>query len=248
MNSRQKEIFEQIHQEYYASTGDHYAHAYKEHYVFTHVEKYLGDAKTVMELACGKGEASGWLRDRNRSLQISGCDISEPAAADFMSIHKRPCFVADLTKPFSHPDKYDAVIVMGGVHHLVSDLEVAFTNISNLLVPGGRLIMAEPNASYALNLIRRIWYRLDKSNFDSDTERALYHDKIFGEYGKGFRKIDVRYFGGPAYFLLALNMFLRVPNRTKRVTAPILMKIERAFNMLPTKYPFASFIACWERV
>lgn len=247
MDSRQKEIFEEIHQEYYESTGDRYAQAYKEIYVLSRLEKFLGNANSVMELACGRGEASGWLRARNASLAVSGCDISEPAAADYTRMHGRPCFVADLTKPFHHTEKYDAVIVMGGIHHLVEDLDVAFKNISALLAPGGRLIMAEPNADYFLNPIRRFWYRLDKKNFDADTEEALSHKRLLKDHGGNFRSIGIFYFGGPAFFMLTLNMFLRIPNASKKFMAPILMGIERVYNMLPGQHPFAAFVACWEK-
>jgi len=247
MTSRQKEIFETIHGDYYASTGDRYARAYKERYVFSNVQQYLGDARTVMELACGQGEASGWLKARDPRIAVSGCDISEAAAADYRASHGRPCLVADLTKPLNHHEKYDAVIVMGGIHHLVENLDAAFDNISNLLAPGGRLIMAEPNADYFLNPIRRLWYRIDKSNFDSATEEALSHEGLLQSHGTNFRRVGVKYFGGPAYFLLTLNIFLRIPNKTKRFTAPILMGAERLFDTLPGRLPFASFVACWER-
>ena len=247
MESRQREIFEDIHDDYYASTGDRYAHAYKERYIFNRVASYIGDARTVMEIACGRGEASGWLRERKPGLSIAGCDISTKAATDFTAAHQSPCFVADLTKPFHHGQKYDAVIVMGGIHHLVADLDVAFENIGNLLKPGGRLIMAEPNADYFLNPVRRLWYRVDKGNFDVETEEALSHNRLLNDYGGQFKKVGVRYFGGPAYFLLALNMFLRIPNASKRLTAPLVMAIERVFDLLPGRLPFASFVACWER-
>lgn len=247
MQSRQKEIFESIHEEYYATTADYYAQSYKEKHLYSRVEHLLGDATTVMELASGKGETSGWLRGRNPSLLITGCDISEPAAKDYTALHGRPCFVADLTKPFEHREKYDAVIVMGGVHHLVEDLNTAFDNIANLLVPGGKLIMAEPNADYFLNPIRRLWYKIDKKNFDAATEEALSHSGLFAAHGQKFRKVAVSYLGGPAYFLLTMNMFLRLPNVSKRVSAPTLMAIERLFEKLPGRLPFAAFVACWER-
>lgn len=247
MDSRQKEIFEGIHDEYYASTADRYAHAYKEQYVFKRVARYLHGANSVMEIACGQGEAVGWLRERNPQLSIAGCDISEKAVLDFEAAHRSPAFVADMTKPFHHGQKYDAVIVMGGIHHLIEDLDTAFANISGLLKPGGRLVMSEPNADYFLNPVRRLWYKWDKSNFDAASEEALSHDRLLAEHGADFRKIGVRYFGGPAYFLLALNMFLRIPNASKRFMAPIVMGAERIFDLLPGKLPFASFIACWER-
>lgn len=247
MASRQKAIFEDIHDRYYSSTSDKYAMAYKERYIYPSVVEYFGERRSLIELACGRGEASAYLKQVKPSLEVTGCDISEAAARDFTLIHDRPCFVSDLTKPFEHQTQYEAVVVMGGIHHMVADLDTAFANIRKLLIPGGRLIMAEPNADFVMNPLRRMWYRIDKSNFDASTERALSHEQLWANHGKGFEFIGTRYFGGPAYFLLMLNMFLRVPDATKPFTAPLLMGIERVYDMLPGRLPFSSFVACWER-
>src|SRR5258706_13169184 len=116
MESRQKEIFENIHEEYYASTSDQYGQAYKEQYVFQRVRNYLGGAKTLIEIACGKGEAAGWLRERQPNLEISGCGISAPAVAHFNEINHRRWFVADLPNTLYHSGQYDALMVIGGMH------------------------------------------------------------------------------------------------------------------------------------
>lgn len=246
MDNRQKELFERIHEKYYLSTGDKYARAYKEEYILRAMNALLQDSSEILELACGQGEATGWIIQNNPLAKISGCDISETAAADYRYLHSRPCLVADLTKPVHVEDRYDSLIVMGGIHHLVKDLDVAFENFRRLLKPGGRLIMAEPSSDYILNPIRRIWYRLDKSHFDSSTEAAISHEKLHREHGKGFSIVHVNYFGGPAYFLLTLNIFLRIPNGSKQFLAPPLLAIERLFNRLPGKLPFAAFVSCWE--
>lgn len=244
--SRQKEIFETIHEGYYESGHDPVASAYRDRYINNHVLAYLGDCRSVIELACGKGAMVGWLKQHRPSLRIAGCDISERAAEDFRALHDGPCYVADLTKPFKVEETYDAVVIMGGIHHLVADLDAAFANIRALLNPGGRLIMAEPNSDYFLEPIRKIWYRLDQQNFDADSEHALSHGKLFGAHGFDYEVQGTSYFGGVGYHLLMLNYFLRIPNRIKQKMAPLLMWIERGYHRLPGKYPYASFIACWQ--
>ncbi len=244
---RQKELFEEIHEKYYEASSDEAAREYKRKYVFEPVREMLGDAKSVMELASGTGATVGWLRDRNPALEITGCDISEKAAEDFRELHGRPCYVADLTKPFETGEQYDALIVMGGIHHLVADLPSTFRNIHGMLKPKGRLIMAEPNSDYFLEPLRKLWYRLDTSNFDSGNEHALSHKKLFREHGEGFNVVDLRYFGGIAYYFLTLNWVLRLPNSSKKHTAPFLFNVEEMYHKLPGRLPYASFIACWEK-
>lgn len=244
--ARQKELFEAIHDKYYESASDPTAQAYKEKFVFAPVLEMLGPARSVIELASGTGATVGWLKERRPDLHVEGCDISERAAEDFRSLHGTDCHVADLTKPFTLGRQFDAVIVMGGIHHLVADLDMAFANIRGLLRPGGRLIMAEPSADYILNPLRKLWYKIDRNNFDAANEHALSHDRIFRDHGQGFAMRELAYFGGPAYFLLSLNWVLRIPNSTKRRLAPALMKLEHATSKLPGRLPFASFIACWE--
>lgn len=247
MAGRQAEIFEAMHDEYAQSTSDEYAMAYREKHHFRRILRMLGDSRSIIEIASGTGETSGWLKKHKPGLQITGCDISRKAVADFQTLHDSPAFVADLTQPFTPSERYDAVLVMGGIHHMTNNLEATFANINRLLKPGGRLIMAEPSANFVMNPIRKLWYRLDSDHFDADDEEALDHNKLLREYGQGFRCREVRYLGGPAYFLLMLNMFLRFPSRFKKPIAPVIMKAEEFYEKLPGRLPFAAFIACWEK-
>jgi SAM-dependent methyltransferase len=243
----QKELFEAIHNRYYDATTDKYAEAYKDEFVYRPVLSELGTPKSLIELASGVGSASGWFRKHIPGLDISGCDISDSAAKDYRTVHDAPCHVWDLTKPIIPERTYDAVIVMGGIHHLVADLSMAFANIARLLNPGGRLVMVEPSADFVLEPLRQLWYKIDKANFDADNEHALSHDPMFKEFGADFNLRNVRAFGGPAYFLLLQNWVLRVPGTAKAWIAPPLMAFERLYHRLPTKAPFSSFIATWEK-
>ena len=243
----QKALFEAIHDEYYEATTDKYAQAYKDEFGFDWMFEQLGDAQSLIELASGVGTGAAAMKERRPSLAIEGCDISESAARDFTAIHGTPCHVWDLTKPIEPCRTYDAVLVLGGIHHLVADLPTAFSNIRNLLNPYGVLIMGEPNADYFLEGARQLWYRLDKSHFDPSNEHALSHDRLHAEFGEGFSVRAVRYVGGPAYFLLLQNWVLRIPTRTKKWVAPALMAIERGYNLLPGRLPFASFMAAWHK-
>lgn len=243
----QKQLFEGIHEVYSEATTDRFAEAYKEEFFYRPMLEYLGDAQSLMELASGVGTAAAWMRAQRPNLHIAGCDISEAAARDFTARHGRPCFVWDLTKAIEPEQRYDAVLVMGGIHHLVLDLGTAFANIDRLLNPGGRLIMMEPNADFVLEPLRRLWYRTDKKHFDADSEHALSHPRLARDYAGALRPFGVTYFGGPAYFLLLQNWVMRIPNGSKRWMAPVLMRTERLYHRLPGRLPFASFVACWQK-
>ena len=244
----QKQLFEAIHERYAEATTDRFSEAYKEEFLYRPILDYLGDAGSLIELASGVGTAAGWMRARKPDLEISGCDISESAARDFTARHGRPCYVWDLTKAIEPSETYDAVLVMGGIHHLVTDLPTAFANIGKLLNPGGRLIMMEPNADFVLEPMRQLWYRIDKQHFDADSEHALSHPQLARDHAGTLRPLSLTYVGGPAYFMLLQNWVLRIPNSSKKWLAPTLMAVERLYHLLPGRLPFASFIACWQKI
>lgn len=243
----QKQLFEAIHERYSEATTDRFAEGYKEEFIYRPILAQLAGATSLIELASGVGTAAGWMRAHLPDLDIAGCDISEAAARDFTARHGRPCFVWDLTKPIQSDERYDAVLVMGGIHHLVADLPTAFANIARLLNPGGRLIMVEPNANFLLEPIRQLWYRLDKKHFDAANEHALSHARLARDHAGELQPLSVSFVGGPAYFMLLQNWVLRIPNGLKPRLAPALMAGERLYHRLPGRLPFASFIACWEK-
>ncbi len=245
----QMELFSTIHDKYYESTTDAFAIAYREETSLNPLDQLLdADVERVFELAAGDGFASRWLKNRRPHIQISGTDISEKAANDYRAKTGSECFVADFTKPFDVEQKVDAVIVMGGIHHFVADLDTAFENIRRMLKPNGILIMAEPNADYFLQPLRSLWYRLDRKNFDHATEWALSHNDLLKRYADHFVCESISYKGSPGALLMMHNWALRIPQSFKPWYARPVMAIDRAWHRLPGRLPFNFFVAKWRMI
>ena len=119
-------------------------------------------------------------------------------------------------------------------------------NISSLLHEGGLLLMVEPNADYFLEKIRKIWYKFDKY-FDASTEHALRHSQLVEIYGESWDVVDVKYLGGPAYFLILQSLILRIPSWLKRALSTPLFFLEKLYNKLPGVRPHPLFIARWRK-
>jgi hypothetical protein len=115
-----------------------------------------------------------------------------------------------------------------------------------LLKPGVSFLLFEPNSEYVLQFARSLWYAAD-GYFDKDTEDALAHDALLKNANGAFEKRSVRYFGGPAFFLIYNSLVLRVPHSVKRIIGPPLLGLERLYNFLPGRLPFSSFTAQWVR-
>jgi SAM-dependent methyltransferase len=152
----------------------------------------------------------------------------------------------DSTKPMHPVAKFDAAMVIGGLHHCVADLPQTLRNVVAMLKPGGIFMMLEPNSIFFLEAVRNLWYRHDPS-FDAPNEHALCHDETL-KLIEEFSLRDVRYFGGPAYFGVLNSMILRIPLAAKRYTSPPLMIAERRWNHLPWATMHNVFHARWNRL
>jgi SAM-dependent methyltransferase len=203
--------------------------------------------KRVADLACGSGETSLSLRRRFPGVALTGFDISPEAARKYEARVERPCHPLDLTKPHQTDEIFDAAIIMGGLHHCITDLATTLGNIAGMLKPGAPFLLFEPNREYFLQFARDIWYRADHY-FDAATEDGLAHGALLNSANGAFHPEQVRYFGGPAFFLVYNSLVFRMPHRVKRVVAPPLMALEAGFNQLPGKRLFSSFTARWRRV
>jgi len=202
--------------------------------------------KRVADLACGSGETSLSLRRRFPGVALTGFDISPEAARKYEARVERPCHPLDLTKPHQTDEIFDAAIIMGGLHHCIADLATTLGNIAGMLKPGAPFLLFEPNREYFLQFARDIWYRADHY-FDAATEDGLAHGALLNSANGAFHPEQVRYFGGPAFFLVYNSLVFRMPHRVKRVVAPPLMALEAGFNQLPGKRLFSSFTARWRR-
>jgi SAM-dependent methyltransferase len=246
-SARQKAHYEAIHSNYEDHYYDAESMAYRERFYYDPLFAGLDlNACRVADLACGSGHNSLAVLRRFPKAIVTGFDISSAACEAYRRNVGRPCLETDLTQPLGYPEKFDVVMIVGGLHHCVGDLPAALRNVAGLLSRGGRFLLLEPNRECVLDGARRLWYRLDKY-FDAATERALAHSDILKQAGSQFSAERVGYYGGPGYFLISQSLLFRIPKPLKRAMAPTLMVMESVFNRIPMRWIHPYFVARWVR-
>lgn len=243
---RQRRHYETIHDAYEAHYYDNSSIAYRERFIYEPLFRSQSfDNQLVADLACGSGFNSQAIQKIAPSARCVGFDISESACESYRRVTGFDAHVSDLTTDQGFEPIFDAAIVIGGLHHCVSNLPTTFANITAMLKPGGILMMMEPNSKFALNAVRQWWYRNDKW-FDAETEAPLDHDEI-ARMAPQFEVERVNYGGGPAFYLILNSLVTRVPLGLKPWLSPILMPAELAWNALPGAAPYAFFNAVWRK-
>lgn len=128
---------------------------------------------TVAEICCGTGEAFTLLAGRyDRGI---GVDISPVMLDRAVTAHRGEpvAFVqGDATRLPLADAAFDAVVMLGGIHH-VSDRAALFSEIVRILRPGGRFIYREPVSDLAIwRWLRAVIYRISPM-LDPESERPL---------------------------------------------------------------------------
>jgi SAM-dependent methyltransferase len=162
------------------------AKAYVENLAYPHTEEYTAfldralfagirdqQLGTVAEICCGRAEAFHLL---GRRIQRGvGVDISVSMLEAAVRDHGAEglSFVqGDATTLPLASEAFDAVFMLGGIHH-VRDRQALFAEVARILKPGGWFYFREPVSDFALwRWLRAIIYRLSPM-LDHQTERPL---------------------------------------------------------------------------
>jgi SAM-dependent methyltransferase len=248
MTNLQKAHYEAIHNSYEQHYYDQTALDYRRRFVIAPFVQGidLSNAR-IADIACGSGWNTAILRERFPQAQFHGYDISERACEDYRRNTGFEATCCDLGDMTFAGQPYDAAIVVGGLHHMVNDLPRATTAIAAMIRPGGHLLAYEPNRHFFLNGVREVWYRRDRY-FEEESERALGLQELTAHFAGKLEPIDQRYLGGPAYMLILNSLVLRVPLGVKKPLAGILTAAELAYNSLPGRAAFPSFISRWRKL
>jgi ubiquinone/menaquinone biosynthesis C-methylase UbiE len=217
---------------------DRIAHAYIENLNYPHTQEYSRylddellaqfDSKglgKVAEICCGRGEAFRLL-DARIGVGV-GVDVSERMLEVAHAELPRFAFVqGDATRLPLASGALDAVVMLGGIHH-VNDRAALFGEIHRVLKPGGRFYFREPLSDFfPWRLLRAIIYRLSPG-LDSATERPLLKRETVPPLERaGFRVQTWRslgFFG----FCLFMNSDILIFNRLFRFV-PGIRAITRA--------------------
>src|SRR5262249_52809558 len=124
----------------------------------------------VIEAMCGSGQTTQYLI--SRGAQVTGLDISDEAIKSF---NRRwpdsDALQASILDSGLDGDSFDAVAIVGGLHHLHPNVNAAIGEIHRILRPGGHLCFVEPHKGSFPDLIRRRWYEYDP--LFADNEEAI---------------------------------------------------------------------------
>lgn len=107
-----------------------------------------GLSARVLDLGCGSGETSGFLKEKGRFAWVCGVEGSPEAAA---LAHKRidQVLEGDIEKiDFPFPaESFDVILTLDILEHLVDPWAI-IKKLHSLLKPGGRLIVSIPNVRH----------------------------------------------------------------------------------------------------
>lgn len=243
----QKELYVNIHDDYEAHYFDDISNKYRRDFIFGSLFDDIDiNHLSVADLASGSGGNTIELLKVFPGAKVVGFDISPRACQAYRKNTGCDCTELNLMAPLpgSLAEKFDVVMIIGGLHHCISDLNQTLKNVDYMLRPGGYFLMCEPNSRFMLENIRKAWYRLDKY-FDAETEAALDHNDIYQSVSDQYRVDRVDYMGGPGYFLLLNSMVLRIPLGVKKYLARFLFFADRIFNCLHGHVLFPVFCARW---
>lgn len=164
----------------------------------------LGPRITMLEPMCGYAEGLSLVREMT-ALQVDyhGFDYSDEIVG---ALEKRgvegKIWQADATRFRPDLERYDLILLIGGLHHVPRHARQVVKSLSAGLRPGGLFVNFEPTAGNPLfKAVREAIYRRNEI-FDEDTERAFGVGELNGFFEQaGLEKERVLYPGLSAYTL-----------------------------------------------
>ena len=95
-------------------------------------------------------------------------------------------------------------------------------------------------------MVRKVWYRFDR--FFSDNEAAIDVGALQRDFRESFALTKVNYLGNIAFLLVLNSLIFRIPPKSKKLFAPLLMKLEPWVNKLQTKLTSCFVVTQWQKL
>lgn len=159
-----------------------------------------------LEAMCGLAEGSNLLKKAYPKLKLNAFDYSDEMvlAAQKENNGNIRIFQADIIN-FSEKEKYDIIIILGGLHHVPNFVDKVLSNIHQALKKDGIFINLEPtHNNFLFRFIREYVYK-ENSLFEENTERGFrleeYNQKLL-KAGFGIKK---QFFPGLLGYVLYYN-------------------------------------------
>jgi SAM-dependent methyltransferase len=241
----QQEHYDRIAADYETHYSDEWSVEYRRRFIYEPMFDGLKlDGMQVLDAMCGSGQTTSFLL--TRGAHVTGLDISNEVVETFQSRWPVTNVVKRSLLDYGLPDNsFECVAVVGGLHHIHPNLKEAVREIHRVLKPGGHFCFMEPHTGSLPDFVRKIWYRFDR--FFSDNEAAIDVGLLQEDFRNAFELRKVKYLGNIAFLLVLNSLIFRIPPKSKRFFAPLLMKLEPWVNKLQTKLTSCFVVTQWQK-
>ena len=246
LSDRQQQAhYDTISADYEAHYSDRWSLEYRRQFIY---EPMFGGLELsgmkILDAMCGTGQTTEYLL--SRGADVTGLDISneviESFRARWANVHAVKRSLLDSGLPAS---SFDCVVVVGGLHHIHPNLNLAMREIHRILKPGGHLCFMEPHSGSLPDLVRRVWYKFDR--YFSDNEEAIDMKALQREFRSEFELRKAKYLGNLAFLLVLNSLIFRIPTWAKKFYSPLLMKLEGKIDKLQGRLTSCFVVAQWQK-
>ena len=246
LSDRQQQAhYDIISADYEAHYSDEWSLEYRRRFIYAPMFAGLDlNGMKILDAMCGTGQTTEYLLERG--ADVTGLDISNEVIQSFQArwtnVHavKRSLLDSGLDA-----SSFDCVVVVGGLHHIHPNLNLAMREIHRVLKPGGYLCFMEPHSGSLPDLIRRVWYQFDR--YFSDNEEAIDMKTLQREFRSEFELKQANYLGNLAFLLVLNSLIFRIPIWAKKFYSPLLMKLEAKMHKFQCKLTSCFVVAQWQK-
>lgn len=241
----QRAHYNRIASDYEVHYDDEWSRRYRDQFINGPLLEGLDlRGRQVLEAMCGGGLTTQTLLDRG--AEVTGLDISEACIESFRRrwpACRTAC--ASIAQSGLPSAAFDAIVVVGGLHHLQPDVDPAIEEIHRLLKPGGSLCFFEPHAGSLPDLFRQQWYKRDM--MFGRNEAAVDLDHLKRAHAGSFDFVREVYGGNIGFLLVFNSLVFRIPLKLKRFYSPALLRLEAALSRFQHKRSACTVVCQWRK-
>lgn len=242
---QQQAHYDTIAADYEAHYSDEWSLEYRRRFIYEPMFAGLDlSGMKVLDAMCGSGQTTEYLLARG--AEVTGLDISNEVIDSFRTRWTNvPAVKRSLLDSGLPAGSFDCVVVVGGLHHIHPNLNLAVQEIHRVLKPGGYLCFMEPHSGSLPDLVRRVWYKFDR--YFSDNEEAIDMNAVQRDFRSQFELRKANYLGNLAFLFVLNSLIFRIPVRAKKFYSPLLMKLEAAIHKFQCKLTSCFVVAQWQK-
>src|SRR5258708_9408254 len=224
---------EEIQRAQYDKIGSVYEAHYSDKWSLGYREQFMeGPAvagldlrgKKLLDGMCGNGPTAQFMQ--RLGADVAGVDISAEVLDQFRRrLPDATAVQASMASTGLPSGSFDIVVVTGGLHHVQPHVNEVVGEICRILKPGGYFCFVEPHAHSLPDLARRIWYRIDRTYFETN-EAAIDLDAMMRSNETRFEFVSTQYPANIGYLLVLNTMVFRIPVRWKPIYSAALIWLE----------------------